>query len=90
MAIESLRTFLTVVRTCHFGKATEELCVTQSTVSARIRQLEQTLGVALFTRQRNNIQLTQEGIVQVWIWMRQETGLRGNSPVDLPWAPCTM
>ena len=87
MDIESLRTFLAVVRTRHFGKAAEELCVTQSAVSARIRQLEQTLGLALFTRQRNNIQLTPEGgrlrkhaetIVQVWIRARQETGLRAE------------
>jgi DNA-binding transcriptional LysR family regulator len=87
MDIELLRTFLEVVRTRHFGKAAEELCVTQSAVSARIRQLEQTLGVALFTRQRNNIQLTPEGrqlqkhaetIVQVWIRARQETGLRAE------------
>lgn len=87
MDIESLRTFLAVIRTRHFGKAAEELCVTQSAVSARIRQLEQTLGLALFTRQRNNIQLTPEGrqlqkhaetIVQVWIRACQETGLRAE------------
>lgn len=84
MDIELLRTFLEVARTRHFGKAATELCVTQSAVSARIRQLEQTIGVALFTRSRNNIQLTPEGrqlhkhaetIVQVWARARQETGL---------------
>jgi DNA-binding transcriptional LysR family regulator len=87
MDIESLRTFLAIARTRHFGKAAEELCVTQSAVSARIRQLEKTLGLALFTRQRNNIQLTPGGmqlikhaetIVQVWIRARQETGLRAE------------
>jgi DNA-binding transcriptional LysR family regulator len=85
MDIELLRTFLEVVRTRHFGKAAGELCVTQSAISARIRQLEQTMGMPLFTRQRNNIQLTPEGrqlwkhaetIVQVWARARQETGLR--------------
>jgi LysR family transcriptional regulator, flagellar master operon regulator len=85
MDIELLRTFLEVVRTRHFGKAAVELCVTQSAISARIRQLEQAMGVPLFTRQRNNIQLTPEGqqlwkhaetIVQVWARARQETGLR--------------
>jgi DNA-binding transcriptional LysR family regulator len=87
MDIELLRTFLEVVRTRHFGKAAVELCVTQSAVSARIRQLEQTMGTALLTRQRNNIQLTPEGlqlrkhadtIVQVWARARQETGLRAE------------
>lgn len=84
MDIELLRTFLEVSRTRHFGKAAAELCVTQSAVSARIRQLEQTLGKTLFTRNRNNIQLTAEGrqlykhaetIVQIWSRARQETGL---------------
>jgi len=84
MDIELLRTFLEVTRTRHFGKAASELCVTQSAVSARIRQLEQTLGKTLFTRHRNNIQLTAEGrqlrkhaeaIVQIWSRARQETGL---------------
>ncbi len=42
MDIELLRTFLEVVRTRHFGKAAAELCVTQSAVSARIRQLGDT------------------------------------------------
>jgi DNA-binding transcriptional LysR family regulator len=84
MDIELLRTFLEVARTRHFGKAASELCVTQSAVSARIRQLEQTIGVPLFTRSRHNIQLTPEGrqlhkhaetIVQVWARARQESGL---------------
>jgi LysR family transcriptional regulator, flagellar master operon regulator len=84
MDIELLRTFLEVARTRHFGKAATELCVTQSAVSARVRQLEQTIGMQLFTRSRNNIQLTPEGrqllkhaetIVQVWARARQETGL---------------
>lgn len=84
MDIEQLRTFLEVVRTRHFGKAADELHVTQSAVSARIRQLEQILGKPLFTRNRNNIQLTAEGqqlrkhaetIVQVWTRACQEAGL---------------
>lgn len=84
MDIELLRTFLEVARTRHFGKAATELCVTQSAVSARIRQLEQTIGAPLFTRSRNNIQLTPEGrqlhkhaetIVQLWARARQESGL---------------
>jgi len=84
MDIELLRTFLAVVRTRHFGRAADELCVTQAAVSARIRQLEKSLGVPLFSRARNNIQLTPEGrqlqkhaetIVHAWSRARQETGL---------------
>ena len=56
-----LRTFLELNRTRHFGKAAENLYITQSTMSARIRQLEDILGASLFIRQRNNIQLTPAG-----------------------------
>lgn len=56
-----LRTFLEVARTRHFGRAAEALCITQSAVSARIKQLESSLGVDLFTRRRNDIQLTPAG-----------------------------
>jgi len=58
---ELLKTFLEVSHTRHFGKAAENLYLTQAAVSSRIRQLESQLGVALFTRHRNNIQLTPAG-----------------------------
>lgn len=61
MDTELLKTFLEVQRTRHFGKAAENLYLTQSAVSFRIRQLEQQLGVHLFIRYRNNIQLTLAG-----------------------------
>lgn len=61
MDTELLRTFLEVNRTRHFGKAAANLYLTQSAVSARIRLLEQTIGVSLFTRARNDIQLTPQG-----------------------------
>ncbi|SUF27134.1 transcriptional regulator HdfR [Salmonella enterica] len=56
-----LKTFLEVSRTRHFGRAAEALYLTQSAVSFRIRQLENQLGVNLFTRHRNNIRLTTAG-----------------------------
>ncbi|MEH8020977.1 HTH-type transcriptional regulator HdfR [Rheinheimera metallidurans] len=61
MDTELLKTFIEVQRTRHFGKAAENLYLTQSAVSFRIRQLEQQLGVNLFSRYRNNIQLTPSG-----------------------------
>ena len=81
MDTELLKTFLEVNRTRHFGKAAEHLFLTQSAVSTRIRQLEQTLGVELFTRTRNNVQLTPQGerllrhaehIINTWTRARQE------------------
>lgn len=61
MDVDLLKTFIEVQRTRHFGRAAENLFITQSAVSARIRQLEDELGVRLFMRDRNNIQLTTAG-----------------------------
>ncbi len=61
MDIDLLKTFLEVNKTRHFGKAADSLYLTPAAVSARVRQLEQTLGVDLFIRTRNNIRLTLEG-----------------------------
>lgn len=61
MDTELLKTFLEVKDCRHFGKAAENLYLTQAAVSSRIRQLEQYFGVTLFNRNRNNIQLTQAG-----------------------------
>jgi DNA-binding transcriptional LysR family regulator len=58
---ELLRTFLEVRTTRHFGRAAQNLFVTQAAVSARVKQLEEKLGVTLFIRTRNNIQLSNEG-----------------------------
>lgn len=61
MDTELLKTFMEVARTRHFGRAAENLYLTQSAVSFRVRQLEGILGVELFSRQRNNIRLTMAG-----------------------------
>jgi len=84
MDISLLKTFLEVAHTRHFGKAAAALFVTQSAVSARIKLLESNLGVELFTRRRNDIQLTPAGsrlvrhaetIVKGWTRARQEISL---------------
>ena len=61
MTLTDLRYLVALARERHFGRAAENLYLTQSAVSFRIRQLEQQLGVSLFARHRNNIQLTQSG-----------------------------
>ncbi len=82
--IELLKTFLEVRKTRHFGKAADNLYLTQAAVSARIRQLEDMLGVRLFVRSRNNIQLTSEGerlvshaqtVLLAWSRARQDLAL---------------
>ena len=61
MDTDLLKTFLEVSHTRHFGKAAENLYLTQSAVSARIRQLEELIGSQLFVRTRHNIRLTTAG-----------------------------
>lgn len=61
MDTELLRTFLEVRKTRHFARAAANLFVTQAAISARIRQLEEIIGQPLFSRARNNIQLTAAG-----------------------------
>lgn len=90
MDIVTLRTFLEVHRTRHFARAAENLCVTQAAVSARIRQLEESVGARLFTRTRNNIRLTPAGhrllpqvesILETWNRALLEAGAEEERPV---------
>lgn len=71
--IDKLEMFLTLARTRHFGKAAEETGVTQPTLSAAIRQLEDQLGVMLVLRGSRFQGLTPEG-KRVLEWARQIVG----------------
>ncbi|MBF0341022.1 MAG: LysR family transcriptional regulator [Magnetococcales bacterium] len=91
MDIDQLRTFLEVHRTRHFGRASRSLFITQSAISTRIKQLEEILGMALFTRKRNDIQLTPAGrrflpsaeaLVALWEEARRTIG--GEEHADPP------
>jgi len=92
MDIGILKTFLEVNRTRHFGKAAENQFLTQSAVSARIRLLEQSIGASLFTRTRNNIELTPAGhkllkhaetIVNTWNRARQEIAMQDSDAISI-------
>ncbi|MCL9776650.1 LysR family transcriptional regulator [Vibrio methylphosphonaticus] len=61
MDVKVFQTFLEVAKEKHFGRASENLYITQAAVSARIKQLEEHFDTRLFTRHRNNIQLTSAG-----------------------------
>jgi len=61
MDITALKTFLEVAKVKHFGRAADNLCVTQSAVSARLKSLEDTLGTRLLVRERSNIHLSTDG-----------------------------
>jgi DNA-binding transcriptional LysR family regulator len=60
-SLDQIRTFLTVAEVGNFHHAAQVLNVTQSTVSARIRGLEEALGRQLFSRRKAGVQLTQAG-----------------------------
>ncbi len=62
MNIEQARSFLTVADTGSFVAAAERLHVTQSTISARIRTLEETLGSTLFIRSKAGAVPTRAGV----------------------------
>ncbi|WP_138472022.1 LysR substrate-binding domain-containing protein [Poseidonocella sp. HB161398] len=59
--LDSLRAFLAVARRGGFGKAGEELLISQSTVSHHIRKLEEMLGRPLFHRHAKSVSLTADG-----------------------------
>jgi len=82
--INALKTFLEVAKTRHFGQAADNLFVSQSTVSARIRALEENLATELFVRERSNIHLTKNGealvshaksILTLWGRARREVAM---------------
>ena len=75
MDIELARTFIEIVSSGSFIRASERLNVAQTTVSARIRSLEQQLGRPLFVRHKGGASLTPAGeqflrhapmFVQLW------------------------
>jgi len=84
MDIELARTFLEIVRTRSFVRAAEQLNVSQTTVSARIRSLEERLGRPLFIRNKNGASLTPAGeqflryapmFVQLWQRARHQVAV---------------
>lgn len=71
--IEKLEFFIALANQKHFGRAAEECGVTQPTLSAAIRQLEDQLGVMLVSRGSRFQGLTPEG-QRVLEWARRIVG----------------
>lgn len=61
MNFKQLETFATIVQLGSFAAAAAKLNATQSTISARVQELEQDLGVALFDRVQRRAHLTAKG-----------------------------
>ncbi|WP_295046849.1 LysR family transcriptional regulator [uncultured Paracoccus sp.] len=71
--IDKLEMFLAVAKERHFGRAAESLGLTQPTLSAGIKQLEEQLGVLLIFRGSRFGGLTPEG-QSALIWARRIVG----------------
>ena len=71
--IDKLEFFMALAKARHFGRAAEDLGITQPTLSAAIKQLEDQLGVMLVQRGSRFQGLTPEG-EQVLSWARRITG----------------
>lgn len=61
MELRELETFRAVVEAGGVGRAAERLNRAQSSITARVRQLEASLGVALFEREGRGLRLTAAG-----------------------------
>ena len=84
MDTELVRTFLEIVSAGSFVRAAERLHVAQTTVSARVRILEERLGRPLFVRHKGGASLTPAGeqflryapsFVQLWQRMRRQVAV---------------
>lgn len=84
MDSDRVKTFLEIIHSRSFVAAAQRLNVTQTTVSARIKTLEEELGRRLFVRNRSGAHLTPAGeefrkyaqtLVQVWEQARHQVSL---------------
>ena len=84
MDVDLARTFLAIVETGSFVDAARRVFVTQSTVSMRVKTLEERLGKTLFERSKSGASLTPAGMqfhkhaaamVRIWEQARLEVAL---------------
>ena len=61
MSLYSWKVFVAVAEQKSFVKAAQLLNVTQSAVSHTIKKLEEEYGYSFFIRNRNNVELTNDG-----------------------------
>ncbi|MDO5659328.1 MAG: LysR family transcriptional regulator [Paracoccus sp. (in: a-proteobacteria)] len=71
--LDKLEMFIAVAKEQHFGRAAESLGITQPTLSAGIKQLEEQLGVLLIFRGSRFGGLTPEGQTAL-VWARRIVG----------------
>lgn len=84
MDLVGLQTFLAIIETGSLVRASDRLHLGQSTITARLKRLEDELGQVLFQRTKSGVKLTTAGIKfkhyaemisDLWQVARQETSL---------------
>ncbi len=83
-----LRYFLALAETLHFGRASERCHISAPTLSRNIKQLEETLGMALFERDNRSVKLTRVGVAFIDYanatlanWQRFKQGIENDANV---------
>jgi len=61
VSLRQVEIFCVLAKELHFGRAAEELFITQAVVSQELRRLERLIGVRLFDRTTRKVQLTEQG-----------------------------
>ncbi|MES9995690.1 LysR substrate-binding domain-containing protein [Desulfovibrio aminophilus] len=102
MELRDVRTFMAVAQGLSFNRAAEALHTVQSTVSARVANLERELGVRLFERLGRRVALTEAGRRlqefarklldledEARSWVAGESEARGTLTIRVPETLCT-
>lgn len=61
MELRQLKYFVKIAETLNFSEAAKALCVTQSTLSQQIKQLEEEIGEQLLIRTSHSVALSEAG-----------------------------
>jgi DNA-binding transcriptional LysR family regulator len=61
LKLKQLKVFLTVAETLHFGKAAQQLYMSQPALTFQIQSIESAIGIQLLNRGRRHVELTDAG-----------------------------